>query len=415
MGNTTTLAGLAKELYPVSEIKAMEQLETRYMNEVSEGKGLDFSAKDGGTFKFPVKAYGPHGQKMLNELEALPTAKSSSVVQGTAKVKEYAGVLQFSKRELELAKGDAKSFADAKTFEMENLILNAHKYKNRQMANGDGSGLITLTEVVTASTTVNVDDATPFQIGMVIDIFDQVTSLKVGDALVVQDIDILSAQNSIVVDVAVTAAANSTVYLAGVNDNAASDGKEMIGLPLVFDDGTLEASFQGITRTGAGEVPNYRGITVDANAAPISVSLINQATTRALRIGGVDIAKSNDVYHLTSPEQWRVYASLAQPQIRFMPSDAPDLNKPFAQYECMGKKVVLDTDVDRASWYILKKSCTSLATACELDWESDLGGTSLKWLSGYNQGIMVLYGLFQQYSQSPRDGVRIFDLASASI
>lgn len=416
--NTETLAGLAKELYPVDEIADMEQRVTKLKQEVEVGKGLTFSASDGGSFTFPVKAYGPHGQKMLNELEGLPQARSSNVVQGKSFVKEYAGVLQFSKRELELAKGDAASFANAKTFEMENLIENAHKYFNRQIANGDGSGLMTLVQgAQVAQTVIEVDDATPFQIGMVFDIFDSTGVTKQADAVTIVDIDILSSPNTIEVATAeaVTCDDNGEIYLAGVNDNAASDGKEMIGLPTVIDDGTLYASFQNIVRSGAGEVPNYRGISLDAVNAPISVALINQIMTRALRIGGVDFVQSNDVYHCTSPEQWRGYASLSVPQIRFLPSDSADMNKSFTQYECMGKRVVVDTDVSRTKWYTMRKSAIKFAVATPLDWESDLGGTSLKWLSGYNQAVMVLYALQQLYSQAPRDVVAITDLLTVAV
>lgn len=416
--NTVTLAGLAKEIFPISEIKAMEQVNTTLYKEIPEKRNLDYSAKDGGSFTFPVKAFGPHGQKMMNEQEALAKGKSSNVVQGKSFVKEYAGVLQFTKRELELAKGDVQSFANAKTFEMENLIINAHKYFNRQVANGDGHGTMTLVtggQTVAAGNPINVDDATMFQIGQVIDIFDAAGTVKAVDQATVTDIDILSTQNTITLDIDVVVADNGIICISGVRDNASTDGKEMIGLPLVVDDGTLQASFQNIPRTGVGAVYNYRGITLDASSAPISVSLINQLTTRAYRISGVDFVTSNDAYFLFSPEQWRAYSSLATPQIRFMPSDAPDLNKQFTQYECMGKRVVLDTDVSRTRVYLMKKSAVSMAIPTALDWESDLGGTTLKWLSGTTQGVMVLYSLLQMFSQAPRDAAAITSLATVEI
>lgn len=415
--NTTTLAGLAKESYPVDEIADMEQRMTTFMKEVPEGEGLEFSATDGGSFNFPVKAYGAHGQKMLNEQEALPDARASNVVQGKAYVKEYAGVLQFTKRELELAKKNPTSFAEAKMFEMESLIENAYKYFNRQMANGDGSGLMTLVEgAQTADTTIEVDDATVFQIGQVLDIFNAAGTTKQADAVVVTDIDILSAQHTIDVDTAVTCDDDGQIYLAGVNDNAATDGKEMIGLPLVVDDGTLSATFQNITRTGAGEVPYYRGLTLDASGAPVSTQLIAQLVSRSLRLAGTKFEDSADTCFLLSPEQWRAYAALAIPQHRFNPGDGVDLNKPYTEHVIMGKRAILDTDVDRRSIYIWKKNtAVKKAVATPLDWEEDLGGTSLKWLSGYAQGIMVLYSLCQMYSQAPRDIAAIQNLETVDI
>lgn len=417
--NTTTMSGLAKEIYPVDLIKNMENLETTLMKEISPGQGLEFSAIDGGSFKFAVKAHGPHGQKMMNELEALPNAYNTRVVQGKSFVKEYAGVLQFSKRELELAKGDATSFANVKTLEMEGLIKNAYKYFNRQLARGDGTGAITLVQGAQSSQTViEVDDATGFQIGMVIDIFDAATDLiKQVDSAVVQDIDLLSSPNTITIDQTVTCDDNGIIYLAGVNDNASSDGKEMIGIPLAVDDGTAAATFQNITRTGAGEVPNYRGITLDASSGALSEALINRLMSRARRYGGADsdFVKFNDVYFYMSEEQWRAYVSLSVSQFRFDLGQAGDLNKAYTIRECMGKRCVLDTDCDMDRVYIIKKTAMKMATATELDWEEDLGGTSLKWLSGYNQGIMLLYALKQMYVEAPREMAAIINLASVAI
>lgn len=413
----STLEGIAKTAYTQDEIYDAEQRETAFFKEISKTSDVRYSAENGGTIKFAVQGYGAHGQKMMNELEALPAARPSQVVQGTSNIKEYAGVIQLSKREMELAKGDSVAFAEAKEFEMESLIQQAGKYFNRQAANGDGSGLMTLVNgAQAADTTIEVDDATVFQIGQVLDIYDAATGLiKQADAVVVVDIDMLSATNSIQVDTAVTCDDNAFIYLAGVHDNAATDGKEMLGIPLAADDGTLSATFQGITRTGAGEVPNYRGVTLNAASAPISEELVAQLATRALRMAGVDYVNMNDVYWLFSPEQWRAYASLATPLIRFMPSDNADLNKHFAPSECMGKRVVVDTDLNRTSVYLIKRDALELAEVRKLDWETDLGGTSLKWLSGTTQGVMLLYALRQLIYRKPRHIARLSTLATVSI
>lgn len=412
----STLDGLAKTAYTQDEIYDAEQREQAFLKEIEKTSDVRYSAEDGGTIKFFVQGYGAHGQKMMNELEALPAARPSQVVQGTSSIKEYAGVAQWSKRMMELSKGDSLAAAEAKEFEMESLIQQAGKYFNRQAANGDGSGLMTLVSgAQSADTTIEVDDASVFQIGQVLDIYDSTGVTKQADGVVVTDIDMLSATNTITVDTAVTCDDNGEIYLAGVHDNASTDGKEMLGIPLACDDGSLSASFQGIVRTGAGEVPNYRGVTLNAASAPISEELVAQLCTRALRIAGVDYVNMNDCYLLFSPEQWRAYASIATPLIRFMPSDNADLNKHFAPSECMGKRVVVDTDLSRTSVYIVKKDALKLAEVRPLGWESDLGGTSLKWLSGTTQGVMVLYALRQLIYTKVRHIARLSTLASVSI
>lgn len=412
-GTTSTLSGIAKELYPDSEIKRLEQLSTAFKKEVGEDTKLNFSSASNGTFKFAVKAYGPHGQKMTNESEALPNARASSYAQGTASIKEYVGVLQFTKREMALAKGDPESFADAKTIEMEGLIENAGKYFNRQMANGIGTGQITLVNgAQAADTTIEVDDATSFQIGMVIDIYDAAGTTKQADGIVVTAVDYITASNTITVDTATTCDDNGIIVISGVKDNAATDGKEMIGLPLCVDDGTLAATFQGITRS---TTPNYKGITLAASSAPISVSLVNQLLTRAYRVGQVDFFKDNSAYFLMSPEQWRGYTSLAVPQMQFMPSDSPDANKPISQFSMAGKRVVIDTDVDRTKVYLIKKDAIKLAVAEKLGWEDELGGTEVKWLSGTTQAVLILYGLQQMYCSNPRELAALTGLATVSI
>lgn len=421
VSDTVALEGLAKEIYPIEEIKKIEQLVTAFKQEVEETKSLQFSPKNDGSFIFTVKGQGAHGQKMINQREALPRGKPSAFTQGEAVIKEYAGVIEFTKRELELAKKNAATFADAKTSEMESLIENAHKYVNRQIANGNGQGTMTLVQGAQAigQTVIEVDDATPFQIGMVLDQFDSAGTTKENENIIVEDIDILSSPNTITLTEAIPVAAsdNGILCLAGVRDNASADGKEMIGLPLVIDDGTLASSFQGIIRTGAGEVPNYRGISLAAGGGALSVALIAQLMTRAHRIGGVQFDQMSDCYWLLSPEQWRSYAAQAIPQIHFTSDEPLDLAKGYGKpkYEIAGKRAVLDTDVSRTSAYLIRKNAIKMAVATEMDWESDLGGTSLKWLSGYPQGIMLLYALMQFFSESPREVAGITGLASVAI
>jgi len=420
--DTVSLAGLAKEIYPVNEIKDMEQKVTAFKKEVKEETELTFSPAQDGSFIFPIKAYGAHGQRMINQKETLPYGKPSNVVQGRSFIKEYAGVIEFTKRELTLAKKGAQAFADVKTFEMESLIENAHKYFNRQMANGNGLGTMTLVlgNQAAAQTVIEVDDATPFQIGMVLDMFNAAGTVKQADSVIVQDIDILSTPMSITLTegLVIQVDDNGIICLAGVRDNMSADGKEMIGIPLAIDDGTLATSFQGIVRSGVGEVPNYRGISVDALGAPLSVGLIAQLMTRAFRIGGIQFDQLSDVYWLISPEQWRAYASEAIPQIRFSPTDPLDLAKGYgggAAYEMAGKRVVMDTDVARDRAYLIKKDAVKMAVAAPLDWEDELGGTTLKWLSGTPQGIMVLYALMQFFVSDVRSLAGITNLSAVPI
>lgn len=421
VSTTTALEGAAKEIYPIEAIKELEQRDTSFLKEVDETSELEFSPVEEGSFNFAVMASSAHGQKMINQQEALPRGKPSNVVQGKAFVKEYAGVIEFTKRGLELGKKNPAVYADFKTIEMESLITNAGKYFNRQIANGTGVGTMTLIQGAQAigQTVIEVDDATPFQIGMVLDFWDSAGTTKQNDQLVVEDIDIFSSPNTITLTEALPVASddNGIICIAGARDNASTDGKEFSGMPLVTDDGTLKTTFQNIIRTGAGETPNYRGISLDASGAPLNENLISQIFTRSKRVASTNFSKISDCYWLISPEQLRAYMARAIPQIHFAPKDKMDLAGSYGEPEqfIAGKRVVEDDDVDRNSAYIIRKTAVKMAVARALDWESDLGGTSLKWLSGYPQGIMLLYALQQFFSESPREAARIYNLASVSI
>lgn len=416
--DTGSLEELAKESYPQNEIKKLEQLETAFLQEVEETRELTFSAKNDGSFIFPTMAYGAHGQKMKNEKEAVPFGKPSGVVNGASFIKEYCGVIEFTKRELELAKNNKVAFANAKTFEMDSLITNAGKYFNRQIANGDGSGLMTLVSgAQVTQTQIEVDDATPFQIGMVIDIFDSTGVTKQVDAAVVQDIDILSTPNSITLDGGpFSCDDDGQIFLAGVNDNASADGKEMIGIPLVCDDGSLAASFQDIIRTGAGETPNYRGISINVSG-PLSEAVIGQLFSRAMRMGAGDFTKFKDSYWLMSPEQWRMAVALGIGQIQFTDPKSVDTSAAYGNSErtLAGKRVVIDTDVARDRAFLCRKNALKMAVATPLDWESDLGGTTLKHVPGYTQGIMLLYALQQLYAEDVKGVVCLDNLTVPGI
>lgn len=424
-GDTTTFEGYAKELYPIKDIMDMEQRLTGLLNKVDRDPSLEFSmvntsAGVGGTFKFPVYASTPHGQKMINEREAIPQSTASNVIQGVGTLKEYVGVLDFTKRALALGKSDKAAFANVKIAEAEQLIENAHKYFNRQMATGTGVGTITLVSGVqsgvAAGTMFNVDDASHFQIGQVLDFWSSSGATKQLADAVVTDIDFLSATNQIALDVALTCDDNAIICLAGVRDNMSTDGKEFTSIEMCVDDGSDSAVFQGITRTGAGEVPNYRGIVKSAGGAALSLSMINQLIARSMRVGGIKFEQLKDVYWCISPEQWTAYVALTQAQYRYGPSDSPDGNKQYANGpQILGKEVVVDTDVSRSSLYIIKKDAIGRAVQTELGFDKELGGSEMKWLSGYPMGVQILYSLQNMFCRNPHGMAAIEGLATVTV
>lgn len=391
-----TIQGLVKRVYSDQEIENLQNMDTLTWDKISKSP----KKPTGDGFYGPVTVAGNQkGLGAQNELEALRTAGNQDPQQFRIRPKIITQVNQFSGLSLDLAKGNEDSFADNLTYQMDEGLRDSKKELNQQLFR-DGSGVIALVNGTSAGTTVTFDNGVPthFREGMEIDIITG-AGTKETSAVTVSAVDI--ANNQITVSANSTATDNSSIYRAGVGDNAPADGKELAGLPLVTDDGTLAATYQNISRT---TYPKWDGITIDAGGANLSNDSLQQAISRIKVIAG---RKPNKVVSNTS--QFRNYLDVVTPLKRFDRKGKMD-----SGYEEVptwnGMEWIEDTDCGFGDVYLINTEYVSKYVVRDLHFDAT-DGNILKWNNGYDGCIAYSKFYGNVGSNVPNAHVRLTNLA----
>ena len=373
-----TISGILKRVYSPEAIE--DQQNRQYLTwsklDTAPGKptGLGF-------YGSVLLAGNQEGLGSQNELENLRTSGQQRPEQYVIKPKILTDTVQFSGLSLEIAKGNESAFANNLTFQTDEALKDAFKELNGQIFR-DGSGLLSLVNgAVVAATTVVVDNAQYFKQYMNLDIFDAATNtIKQVNAAQILDINLVT--NTLTLDGPVTCDDNGFIYRQAVHDGAPVDGKELAGLELAVDDGTVAAVYQGIPRTGAGAYPNWRGIIINAGGVNLSNDLL-QRTIMRMKVAGA--AEPNLI--CAHPQQTRKYLDVVTPLKRF--DKTKTLDSGYTSLEWNGKAWMEDTDCPDDAIYLLNKSYFRKYEVHGLKLD-DQSGSTLKWNPGFDSFIAYL-------------------------
>ena len=395
--DTTAINGLVKYVYDDRTVENLQNMDAPTLKRIKKSP----KKPSGLGFQTPVNVQGnQRGQGSQNELEALRTPNSQTPLKFTILPKVFSHLIRLSGLSMDIAKGNEDSFADNATFQMDEGLKDGGKERNAQCFR-DGSGVIAqVNETLSADATVTVDGGTltHFRVGMFIDAFTSTT--KEIDSIEVTAVDI--ANSTITLASAQTATDNAYIYRENTHDNAPTDGKELAGLPLMADDGTLNSTYQGLSRTTYNQLD---GITIDASSANLSNDLLQRAISRAKIIGG---RKPKRIVSNTS--QMRKYLDIVTPLKRF---DAK--GKMDSGYEEVptwnGMEWVEDTDCGFADLYMFDPDYVERFSVREFGWD-DNGGDIFKWDPGYDAYIAYAKAYDNLGSRVPNAVVRIKSLAT---
>lgn len=200
------------------------------------------------TAYFPMKTQLNEGWGSRSSTGAtLPTALNFTGQQATVAMKYVYGVLQLEGPALAAGSVSSASFGETMKLAFQDMEDGATLEFARQL-HGDGSGFLAQVNGTGNNTTqfsVDTPDTRWMRPGMVIDTY----SAKSGGSQLINSVSISDVDEE-----------NSTVILATAstsNDNdyffrEDSRGNEMVGLLAMVDDGSGTATYQGITRTTAG-------------------------------------------------------------------------------------------------------------------------------------------------------------------
>ena len=395
--DSTTIAGLLKRVYKDGDVENIQNQETETWKKLK--KSPKKPAGDG--FYGPATLEGnQRGQGSQNELEALRTPASQVPQQYKISPKVFSHIIRFSGLSADIAKGNEESFADNITYQYEEGMKDSAKELNAQLFR-DGSGKVAqVNGAVSASASVTFDNGVPthFKRGMYVDMING-SAVKQIDSIEVTDVDI--SAGTITLASAQTCDDDSWIYRENTADNAPTDGKEIAGLPLVTDDGTLLTTYQNISRS---TYPQYDGITIDASSVNISNDLLNRTKARMKVLGGKSPKKI-----CSNTSQMRKYLDIVTPTIRHETDETLDSQKvPVPTWN--GMEWICDTDCgfgDVYMWdpsHVLKFELRPL----KLD---DSDGKTVKWDSGYDAFVSYLKWYGNVGTTNPLGAARLKSLA----
>lgn len=369
-----TIAGALKRVY-ASNTTRMQNLEARAIDEIA--KSAKKLSPGGEGYFGSINDYGNESVGALNENEQFRTIDNENYQQFKVLPKFNYAPVEISGVVSKAAEGDEESFVNVVMDALERARDRLIKDENRQFY-GVGTGLLASPTGVVASTATSfaVDSAQYLRANMVIDIYDAAT--KTVSSKRVADVDKVAGVVYLATSVGAALSATSQLVKEKIRDSALADGKEMMGLRGIVDDGTELATFQGLS---AATNRIWRGRRLDASGANLTSDILQRL------IDDVEVLSGETVDTLIMhKKQRRKYLDIVVPQKRYADGN---MDTGFQKLSFNGMELWLDNDCQDDRVYAIKKSLIEKYELCPLEMGQHDG--SDKWLRATN------FDKFQSY------------------
>jgi len=336
----TAVANVLKRVYGKG-VSTQQNLKHRATDEFA--KSMKKYNAGGAGFYGGIRDAGNESGGAINETEQFRTADSESYLQYVVTPKILVAPVEFSGLLSQAANSDEETFATAVIDLVETTRERLLKDYNRQFY-GIGTGLMASPTGATASnvTSFTVDSAQYLRKNMVIDIFNGAT--KTVDSIRIDDVD--KAANIVYFATSIGAAINATSQIVkeNIKDSAATDGKEIMGLKGIIDDGTDLTTFENIS---AATNRIWRGIRISAGSTNLTSDLLQRLLDDVSVLGG----EMPDTL-ITHKKQRRKYLDLVVPQKRFQDDK---MDSGFQKLSFNGVELWLDDDCQSDTVYAITK------------------------------------------------------------
>ncbi len=337
-------------------------------------------------------------------LGVFPDAQNETPVQLSIPVKWMRGRVLFSKEGMEASRTSRGAWARSNQFLMNRLVANLSDERNR-MINGTGTGILALVDGAGSGTTTLFLDAPGgiaadgygsryVQPNMIIAITDGTT------VFAVRQVSTIASET----DSAASITLSSVVSAADAPDNAfivraanlgvvtsvltrdTSYNNEPMGLDGIIDDGTLVATFQGVSRS---TYSLWQSTVISAPA--FSLSALQQLTDTVEQVSGEKLTDFL-VHHSVR----RAYLSAIDTTRQFVQaSKAPgqfDLGLEPQGMTCTynGLPIHVDKDARLGSWKAINRNHLFHYTLIKGEWAEDVGNV-LRWTSTDQDAFEAIY------------------------
>lgn len=338
--DTSTVAGLLKQVYD-NYVEKMQNLKHRTIDEVA--KSLKNYNPGGQGFFGDINDYGNEAGGAQTESEQFRTIDSEHYAQWKVTPKIEIWPIQFTGLLAASADDNEEAFAEAVVDALDMAKERLMSDENRQFF-GLGTGVLAspAQNVPSTASSFTVDNIQYLRANQVIDIFNGAT--KTIDSRRITRVDVLNKVVYVGTSLSAALITTDVIVKENIRDSAPSDGKEMMGLRGIVDDGTDLSTFQNIDVSTNDQ---WKSVRIDAGAANLTSDLLQRL------LDDVSIFGGDEPDLLTAhPKQRRKYLDLVVPQKRYMDGN---LDTGFTEVSFNGKKFLLDKDCQPAVIYALQK------------------------------------------------------------
>ena len=336
----TSIAGDLKRIYD-DYVERQQNLKHRSIDEI--GKSAKKYNAGGAGFYGAINDYGNESVGAINETESFRTIDNENYRQWVVSPKVLVAPIEFSGLSAKAADSDEEAFVNAVVDALDMAKERLLSDENRQFF-GLGTGLLASPTGAVASDAVSfaVDSTQYIRENMVIDIFNGAT--KTVDSKRVLKVD--RSANAVYFSTSLGAALNATseIVKENIRDSAPSDGKEMMGLRGIVDDGTDLSTFQNLI---VASVEIWKSVRINASSANLTSDLLQRLIDDVAIMSG----EEPDLL-IMHPKQRRKYLDLVVPQKRYQDDK---LDTGFSEVQFNGKKLHLDKDCQEVVVYGLGK------------------------------------------------------------
>ena len=335
-----TIVGALKNVYG-DYVERQQNLKHRAIDEIAKS-AKKFNAAGNGFFG-AINDYGNESIGAINETESFRSIDNEDYQQYKITPKVMVAPIQFSGLSAAAAESDEESFVsvvvDALDLARERLL----KDENRQFY-GLGNGFLASPNgnVSSAATSFSVQSAQYLRANMVIDAFTGAT--KTITSYRIADVD--KQANVVYFNTSLGSALITTDVLVKehIRDSAPADGKEMMGLRGIVDDGTELTTFENLS---AANMRIWRAVRIDAGQANLTSDLLQRLMDDVAVLGGDE--PDTLIMHR---KQRRKYLDIVVPEKRF--ADLK-LDAGFQKCEFNGIELWLDVDAQDDTVYAITK------------------------------------------------------------
>jgi len=340
--NLTSVAGGLKQVYD-SYIESAQNLASRSIDEI--GKSLKKYSPEGQGYFGAINDYGNESGGAINEEETFRTIDSEDYQQWKVVPKIEVWPIQFGGLTAAAATGDEASFANLVVDALDRARDRLMSDENRQFF-GLGTGLLgaPAQSVAAAAVSLTVNSVQYFRRNQVVDIYSGSTLTVAGYRITYVDRvnSIIAFSTSIGVSIDTT----TQIVKQNIRVGAPSDGKEMMGLRGIVDDGTDLTTFQNLN---ASTIYEWRSRRVNASGANLTSDLLQRLIDD---VAILDPDGQEPDMLIMHRQQRRKYLDLVVPNKRYMDGD---MDTGFKKLTFNGLELFLDKDCQVDTVYALRK------------------------------------------------------------